>query len=99
MKGREAVLAFMRDYLEMPRDADVEIGAGHAAKAPDELLVTVKVSAPHHAVLVLALPPHAARTFADLCEQTLHRHPQSELENLILGLRHGANVIDKAAAP
>lgn len=98
--GREAILRFMRAYLNMPPDTDVEVGAGHAEDAPGGLLLTVKVSHPEHPhVSVLALPADAARVLADLCEATLHRHPQSELENLILALRYGADQIDWAATP
>jgi hypothetical protein len=96
--GREAILAFMRAYLEMPPDADVEVGFGHDVDTPDELLLTVKVSHPQWPhVAMIAMPPGDARGVADLCEATLRRHPESELENLILALRYGADVADKAA--
>ncbi len=96
--GREAILSFMRAYLDMPPDADVEVTAGRLADVPGDVMLVVKLS--HRGKLAgkIAMPTDAARTFADLCEQTLHRHPQSQLENLIMALRYGADAIDKAGA-
>ncbi len=96
--GREAIKAFMRAYLDMPPDADVEVAHGRTADAPIEPVLILTAS---HAGTVarIALPPADARVVADLCEATLRRHPQSELENLILALRYGADAIDTAEAP
>ncbi len=94
--GRAAILAFMRAYLDMPPDADVEVTAGHAVEAPGDVVLVVKLSHRGKPAAMIAMPTDTARVFADLCEATLHRHPQSQLENLILALRYGADAIDKS---
>lgn len=98
--GGEAVMAFLRGYLAMPDDADIEVSLGHVLKAENMPLLIIKVSHPRRDELAIGLPSSDARALADICEATLHRYPsQVGLENLILALRHGADTIDKAGPP
>src|SRR4029077_7495129 len=94
--GREAILAFMRFYLDLPRDADVEVSRGQTVDAPVKPVLILRASHAGTAAQII-LPTDDARTLADLCEGTLRRYPESELGNLILALRHGADQIDASA--
>ena len=65
-----------------------------ALVSPETALVIVKIDHPDRQAAEIAMSPADARVFADLCEGTLHQFPHAGLENLILGLRAGADKIE-----
>jgi hypothetical protein len=96
--GKKAILAFFRQYLAMPGNADIEVSVGHALDTPTERLLLISVSHAGHETAALAMPPDDARAFADIAEQTMHRYPDVDgLANLILALRGGADLLERGA--
>lgn len=85
---------FLRVYMLMPNDADIEVSCGMLDGGEPILIVEAKHSEWQTAGIALTM--ESARHMADALEQTMHEHRLGAVifPNLILALRQGAAVLE-----
>lgn len=94
--GKQAILQFFRQFLDMPGGADIEVRGRHIAGDPESRWLVLSVSCAGCETAEIQMTLRGAREFAGIVEQTLRRFPDVPgLDNLILALREGADRMER----
>jgi hypothetical protein len=87
------VLAFIKAFRDAPNDADIEVRTGKTEDGIPAILVSIGKN--DHAMLA-----SEARIVAGIMEKTMwefpNSHQSSELPNIIMGLRAGADAAERS---
>lgn len=89
--ARRRSMAFFREYMAAPNDADVELRLGKTEAGDPAVVIRIN-DGPYH-----GFTTSEARTVASIAERTMRAFPTGRLslENLIMGLRAAADKADR----